>query len=141
MRILSLTDDSDKNESAFKYRLVNGENLSQRKLPDLLIIGVKKCGTRALLEFLRLHPDVRAASNEIHFFDRHYSFGLNWYRKKMPPTVSGQLTMEKTPSYFVTSTVPARVHRMNPNMKLLLVVRRKFKFFLEISQKNNNNFR
>lgn len=117
-----MTDDGDKNESAFKYRLVDSDNLSQRKLSDLLIIGVKKCGTRALLEFLRLHPDVRAASNEVHFFDRHYSYGLNWYRKKMPPTVNGQLTMEKTPSYFVTSTVPARVFRMNRKIKLLLVV-------------------
>lgn len=35
----------------------------------------------------------------------------------------GQLTMEKTPSYFITSGVPARVHKMNPNIKLLLVVR------------------
>lgn len=128
MRILSLTDDGDKNESAFKYRLVDGENLSQRRLPDLLIIGVKKCGTRALLEFLRLHPDVRAASNEIHFFDRHYSLGLNWYRKKMPPTVKGQLTMEKTPSYFVSSTAAARVFKMNPKIKVLLVVNVEIKF-------------
>ncbi|CAH1729237.1 unnamed protein product [Chironomus riparius] len=123
VRIVSLTDDDNKNESAFKYRLVNTQNLSVRRFPDVLIIGVKKSGTRALLEFIRLHPDVRAAGNEIHFFDRHYSFGLNWYRKKMPPTMLGQLTMEKTPSYFITTGVPARVHKMNPNIKLLLVVR------------------
>jgi [heparan sulfate]-glucosamine 3-sulfotransferase 3 len=41
----------------------------------------------------------------------------------MPQTVRGQLTMEKTPSYFVTSQVPARVYKMNPKIKLLLVVR------------------
>jgi [heparan sulfate]-glucosamine 3-sulfotransferase 3 len=41
----------------------------------------------------------------------------------MPPTMLGQLTMEKTPSYFITAAVPARVHKMNPNIKLLLVVR------------------
>ena len=57
VRILSLTDDDNKNESAFKYRLVNDQNLSARRLPDVLIIGVKKSGTRALLEFIRLHPD------------------------------------------------------------------------------------
>ncbi|KAL1470432.1 hypothetical protein MTO96_024314 [Rhipicephalus appendiculatus] len=32
----------------------------EKRLPRALIIGVKKAGTRALLEFLRLHPDVRA---------------------------------------------------------------------------------
>lgn len=57
VRIVSLTDDENKNESAFKYRLVNPQNLSARRLPDVLLIGVKKSGTRALLEFVRVHPD------------------------------------------------------------------------------------
>ncbi|ROK76678.1 Heparan sulfate glucosamine 3-O-sulfotransferase 3A1 [Anabarilius grahami] len=50
-----------------------------RRLPHALIIGVKKGGTRALLEFLRLHPDIRALGSEPHFFDRHYARGLSWY--------------------------------------------------------------
>ncbi|KAF2354311.1 Sulfotransferase domain [Trinorchestia longiramus] len=53
-----------------------------RHLPDVLIIGAKKCGTRALLEFLRLHPRVRAARQEVHFFDRHYHRGVRWYSKR-----------------------------------------------------------
>jgi len=51
-----------------------------RRLPQAIIIGVKKGGTRALLEFLKEHPDVRAPSQEVHFFDRHYDRGLDWYR-------------------------------------------------------------
>ena len=51
-----------------------------RRLPDAIIIGVKKGGTRALLEFLKVHPDVRAPGPEIHFFDRQYRKGLDWYR-------------------------------------------------------------
>ena len=51
-----------------------------RKLPQAIIIGVKKGGTRALLEFLRIHPDVRAPGPETHFFDRYYHKGLEWYR-------------------------------------------------------------
>jgi hypothetical protein len=51
-----------------------------RKLPEALIIGVKKGGTRALLEFIRVHPDVRAAGSEVHFFDRFYKRGFEWYR-------------------------------------------------------------
>ncbi|KAG8186067.1 hypothetical protein JTE90_005420 [Oedothorax gibbosus] len=51
-----------------------------KRLPQALIIGVKKCGTRALLEFLRVHPDIRASGPETHFFDRHYERGLEWYR-------------------------------------------------------------
>lgn len=51
-----------------------------RKLPEVLIIGVKKGGTRALLEFLRIHPDIRATGKETHFFDKHFGRGLHWYR-------------------------------------------------------------
>lgn len=51
-----------------------------KKFPQAIIIGVKKGGTRALLEFLRVHPDVRAVGAEPHFFDRFYHKGLEWYR-------------------------------------------------------------
>ena len=52
----------------------------RRRLPEAIIIGVKKAGTRALLEFLRIHPDVRAPGPEPHFFDRNYDLGYDWYR-------------------------------------------------------------
>lgn len=51
-----------------------------KKLPNAIIVGVKKGGTRAVLEFIRIHPDVRAAGTETHFFDRNYDRGLEWYR-------------------------------------------------------------
>ncbi|KAL8163065.1 UNVERIFIED_CONTAM: hypothetical protein K2H54_005855 [Gekko kuhli] len=54
-----------------------------RRLPQALIVGVKKGGTRALLEFLRVHPDVRAVGAEPHFFDRHHARGLAWYRRHL----------------------------------------------------------
>lgn len=64
-----------------KYKILRQQGLiPSRQLPSALIIGVKKGGTRALLEFLRLHPDIRAAGSEIHFFDHHYSKGFHWYR-------------------------------------------------------------
>uniref|UniRef100_A0A3Q3BBV5 Sulfotransferase n=1 Tax=Kryptolebias marmoratus TaxID=37003 RepID=A0A3Q3BBV5_KRYMA len=94
-----------------------------KRLPQAIIIGVKKGGTRALLEFLRIHPDVRAFGAEPHFFDRFYDKGLEWYRNLMPRTLDGQITMEKTPSYFVTKEAPSRVCTMNSQTKLIVVVR------------------
>ncbi|XP_078082106.1 heparan sulfate glucosamine 3-O-sulfotransferase 3A1-like [Mustelus asterias] len=94
-----------------------------RKLPQAIIIGVKKGGTRALLEFVRVHPDVRAVGAEPHFFDRHYDEGLRWYRGLMPKTLDGQITMEKTPSYFVTKEAAARIYAMSKDAKLIVVVR------------------
>ncbi|KAM6964621.1 heparan sulfate glucosamine 3-O-sulfotransferase 3B1b [Tautogolabrus adspersus] len=94
-----------------------------KKLPQAIIIGVKKGGTRALLEFLRVHPDIRAVGAEPHFFDRNYENGLEWYRDLMPKTLEGQITMEKTPSYFVTREAPARISAMSRDTKLIVVVR------------------
>lgn len=41
----------------------------------------------------------------------------------MPKSFEGQLTIEKTPRYFVTSEVPERIHMMSNSTKLILVVR------------------
>lgn len=70
---------------------------------------MRKCGTRALLEMLYLHPRIQKAAGEVHFFDRdeNYWKGLEWYRKKMPHSFRGQITIEKSPSYFVTPEVRA----------------------------------
>lgn len=56
------------------------QRYGNKKLPNALIVGVKKGGTRAVLEFIRIHPDVRALGTEPHFFDRNYDRGLDWYR-------------------------------------------------------------
>ncbi|KAK9512855.1 hypothetical protein O3M35_001181 [Rhynocoris fuscipes] len=74
---------------------------------------------------LYLHPGVQKAAGEVHFFDRdeNYNKGLEWYRKKMPHSFKGQITIEKSPSYFVTPEVPERIRAMNASVKLLLIVR------------------
>lgn len=56
---------------------------------------------------LNLHPRIQKAAGEVHFFDRdeNYIKGLEWYRKKMPHSFRGQITIEKSPSYFVTPEV------------------------------------
>ena len=51
-----------------------------KRLPQAIIIGVKKGGTRALLEFLKLHSMVKISGPEIHFFDKNYHKGVEWYR-------------------------------------------------------------
>ncbi|CAL4133732.1 unnamed protein product [Meganyctiphanes norvegica] len=98
---------------------------TQRRLPQSLIIGVRKCGTRALLEMLNLHPHVQKNGVEMHFFDddERFANGFEWYRKKMPYSFDDQVTVEKTPSYFISREAPARIHSMNSSMKLLLIVR------------------
>lgn len=96
-----------------------------RRLPQAIIIGSRKSGTRALLKFLSANPNVRPANREVHFFDRmhNYRLGLDWYREQMPLSLSNQITIEKSPAYFVTRGVPERIKAMNSSVKLILVVR------------------
>ena len=98
---------------------------TQRHLPGCLIIGVRKGGTRALLEFLNMHPMIQAHRKETHYFDNtdNYSNGLEWYRKRMPYSFPDQVTVEKTPAYFTSESVPERVYRMNCSVKLVVVLR------------------
>lgn len=111
--------DSDVTEFEFEEREYT------KRLPNAIIIGVKKGGTRALLEILKIHPSIRACSSEVHFFDRdeNYEQGLDWYREQMPASFPGQVTIEKSPSYFITSKVPERVYRMSKTVKLIAIVR------------------
>ncbi|XP_030051533.1 heparan sulfate glucosamine 3-O-sulfotransferase 5 [Microcaecilia unicolor] len=96
-----------------------------QQLPKAIIIGVRKGGTRALLEMLNLHPAVVKASQEIHFFDNdeNYGKGMEWYRRKMPFSYPHQITIEKSPAYFITEEVPERIYKMNSSVKLLIIVR------------------
>ncbi|KAK7099683.1 heparan sulfate glucosamine 3-O-sulfotransferase 5-like [Littorina saxatilis] len=96
---------------------------TKRRLPQCLIIGARKAGTRALLYFLNLHTQIQTAGREIHFFDKHYEQGLEWYRKQMPFSFKDQITIEKSPAYFVEQDVPGRVYAMNQTVKLLLIIR------------------
>lgn len=113
--------DSPGSDAPLNISIAN--TFGSKKFPQAIIIGVKKGGTRALLEFLRIHPDVRAVGAEPHFFDRFYEKGLEWYRSLMPRTLEGQITMEKTPSYFITKEAPRRVFSMSRHTKLIVVVR------------------
>lgn len=96
-----------------------------RRLPGAIVYGVRKAGTRAILEFLRIHPSIAAAKREIHFFDRNENYYKNyvrgtdtepnyeWYKNQMPYSTKNQITMEKTPRYFVVRRAPKRIEMMD----------------------------
>ncbi|XP_075037574.1 heparan sulfate glucosamine 3-O-sulfotransferase 6 [Mixophyes fleayi] len=120
---LNRTSPSTNSEQILPHAMSYHHSFGSKKFPQAIIVGVKKGGTRALLEFLRIHPDVRALGAEPHFFDRCYEKGMEWYRNLMPRTLEGQITMEKTPSYFVTLEAPKRIYDMSKDTKLIVVVR------------------
>ena len=98
----------------------------KRRLPQCLIIGNYKCGTRELIDYMSMHPRIVIKSKpfyEISFFSRKYERGLDWYKHNMPCSFSYQITVEKSPNYFHNVNVPARIHQMNASIKLIALVR------------------
>ncbi|XP_052777403.1 heparan sulfate glucosamine 3-O-sulfotransferase 1-like [Mya arenaria] len=117
----------------------------QKRLPHCIIIGVRKCGTRALLEYLGLHPEIVASYQEQHFFNKYenYKKGLGFYQSEMLPSYENQITMEKTPGYFIDIMAPERVYRMNSSIRLLLIVRdpvtRLISDYAQLAEKNQRS--
>ena len=97
-------------------------------LPDFLIIGAPKCGTTTLYYLLTEHPHVEpAAAKELHFFSSHFDLGLEWYRRCFPRSTykDGRRTItgEATPTYVFDPYAPARVARVVPRARLIVLLR------------------
>jgi len=127
---LELEEESDDGEEAFndleEETMLCADYVPQtrnKRLPDAIIIGARKGGTRALLEFANMHPKIMRAKREIHFFDKHWEKGSEWYVEQMPSVMEGQVCMEKTPGYFHEAPVPRRIFETNNATKLVLIVR------------------
>ena len=96
---------------------------TKKRLPDCLIIGTKKGGTRVLISYLGLHSKVSAVEDEIHYFNHFTHLGSEWYRNQMSFSFPDQITIEKSPTYFIHKSAPKDVYEMNPNMKLIVLLR------------------
>lgn len=103
----------------------NGE--CRRRLPQAIVIGVKKCGTGTLRYFLKVHPQVVfSRDEEIHYFNvpSRHDRGIEWYRRQMSLSRSKQITMEKTPRYFVSSAAPLGIYNeVSPKTKIIVLLR------------------
>ncbi|XP_077989857.1 heparan sulfate glucosamine 3-O-sulfotransferase 1-like [Glandiceps talaboti] len=98
----------------------------KQKLPQAIMIGGRKCRIGRILQFLRFHPaiEMRTSLVPLDFFTGSYKTGLDLYRKQMPYTTISQMTVEKTPEYFIVpNDVPKRVHdEISPDTKIIVVI-------------------
>lgn len=95
---------------------------------EFLIAGVQKAGTTALHAFLSQHPSLfLPACKELHFFDDE---SLDWrepndarFRHHFRECSNGQTAGEATPIYAYWEPAAERIHRYNPAMKLIVLLR------------------
>jgi hypothetical protein len=94
------------------------------RLPDFLIIGAQRGGTRVLYDALTRHPQVQPArTDEIHFFSLFFDRGLDWYRAQFPSRPPGQVSGEASPYYLFHPLAARRVHAVAPEVKLIALLR------------------
>jgi hypothetical protein len=99
------------------------------KKPNFFIIGANKCGTTALSEYLRLHPNVFFSTpKEIGFWDDEEKNKdpialANYLNYFQGATEAHQAIGEGTPSYFRSTEAIRRILAFNPTARFILMIR------------------
>ena len=93
--------------------------------PDFIIVGAMKGGTSTLAYFLEHQNDIVMAPGEVNFFDndKNYSKGKIWYQKQFKSKDNNKIWGEKTATYHYDEKVPERIHKFNPCIKLVWILR------------------
>ncbi len=98
-----------------------------RALPHLIIIGAQKSGTSSLFNYLAQHPQLHpSCRKEIHYFDRYFSLGLDWYKAHFPQHDAMQqndLAYEASPNYLCDPYAPQRIFELLPSARLIALLR------------------
>jgi hypothetical protein len=108
---------------------------SGRRMPDFFIVGHPKCGTTALHEMLRRHPQIHMPLKEPRFFAQELR---SRFRRLGPETLPltpeqymalfggalpGQLLGEASPQYLRSPPVAERIARVDPDARIIAVLR------------------
>ncbi|MET0831966.1 MAG: sulfotransferase [Acidimicrobiia bacterium] len=94
------------------------------RLPTFLIVGAMRCGTTSLNGYLRQHPQVAMGTpKEIHFFDREFDRGLDWYRSHFTTDPTVVAVGEATPNYLFDLVAPSRIAATLPDAHLVILLR------------------
>ncbi|MGH2924099.1 MAG: sulfotransferase family protein [Solirubrobacterales bacterium] len=96
------------------------------RAPNVIIIGAAKAGTTSLHTYLDLHPEVAMSDpKELMFFERERDPAeLDRYLEHFDP--AAEVRGESSPSYAQyprLEGVPERIHRLNPSVRLIYLVR------------------
>ena len=88
------------------------------RLPDFIGIGPPRTGTTWLHQVLANgHVGVPRRIKELHFFDKHYSRGFEWYAGHFSQYSEQTRIGEITPDYFRSQEARARMARDIPGVQ------------------------
>ena len=100
---------------------------SEHMLPNFIVIGSQKAGTTSLYEVFRGHPQIfMPEKKELNFFFQESEFarGQSYYEEYFAATSAGAIAVgEASPGYICHPDVPARIHAMVPDARLIVTLR------------------
>ena len=96
----------------------------QNKLPSFLVIGPPRTGTTWLYNVLCKANNVFVPSRkQIHYFDKNYELGLDWYSLSFKDSSTDDVIGECTPDYISEKKYIKRISKDLPNVKLIMIHR------------------
>jgi hypothetical protein len=100
------------------------ETAQLRQSPDFIIIGTQRGGTTSLYRYLTAHPEIgQAFRKEVHFFDRYFDRGIDWYLAHFPLRGEFPVVGEASPYYLFHPEAPARILAAVPQAKFIVLLR------------------
>lgn len=107
------------------------------KYPNWIICGAMKSGTTSLLHMLGQHPDIFAL-NEVQYYNKFYP-NAGYYLGKFKDH-QDKVCGEKSPSLMYKEKFIQRMHKDNPNYKLIMILRNPIDRAYSHYQMNKENF-
>jgi hypothetical protein len=115
--------------SGRRYKDCHGNLAAAPQKVAFVIAGTQKGGTTALASYLYEHAEIGMPTvKEVHFFDNEEHFTSDAvdyarYHAYFNPAVRTRLLGDATPIYMYWASAPERIHRYNPAMKLIMLLR------------------
>jgi hypothetical protein len=102
--------------------------------PNLFIVGAPRCGTTALTEFLRVHPDVCVPPvKEPHYFSGHLFLPPRFaaprvvdegsYLDLFAAAGTAKWLLDASPSYLYSAEAARSIHDFAPGARVVIMVR------------------
>ena len=96
-----------------------------------VIAGMPRAATTFLYHTLGKNPSVFVpARKELEFFSLNYERGSRWYLNFFKDMAAGQVGFDISPMYFMDDRSPQRMLEVNPDVKVILILRNPVEFVL-----------
>lgn len=109
-------------------------------LPNVIYAGIQRTGSTWLYDCLKEHPQVYVPYlKEIHYFDRNFDKGQNWYEVFFENSEDEKILIDITPNYFHDTSIPEKISDLLPECKIIIVLRNPVDYIFSLYKKHRQS--